>query len=129
MRNEDRLKQARNLLLKLHKRLIDEERMAFERFNGPLTAGQFLNMLLDNDRFVWLRKLSMLIAEIDEMFDLKDGVSGDMVRACLTKTADLVGMRDPDADFNSKYRAAIEKDAVTAGMHRELTSLVSVPLE
>lgn len=125
MENVERLKQARSLLLKLHKRLIDEERLVFERFNGPLTAGQFLNVLLENESFAWLRKFSMLIVEIDEMFDLKDGITDEMVNVCLAKSSELVEMRDADERFNERYRGAIEKDRTASDLQNELRSLLA----
>ena len=79
MNNADTLRYARNILLKLHKLLIDAERAGYERLHGELNAGQYLNVLLEDQNFAWLRQFSMLIVEIDEMFDLKDGVSDEMV--------------------------------------------------
>ncbi len=90
MGNREKLKNARNTLLKLHKSLIDFERELYEGMHGQLTAGQFLNVLIDNEDFGWLRKFSMLIVEIDEMFDLKDGISEEMVDASLAKVVELV---------------------------------------
>ena len=85
MTDKETLQYARNILLSLHKSLIDFERAAYERVNGPMNAGQFLNTLLEDQNFAWLRKFSMLIVEIDEMFDLKDGITDDMVKANLEK--------------------------------------------
>ena len=79
MTEKEKLRYARNILLSLHKSLIDFERAGYERIHGRLNAGQFLNVLLEDESFVWLRKFSMLIVEIDEMFDLKDGITDEMV--------------------------------------------------
>ena len=87
MENVEKLKNARNILLKLHKSLIDRERELFEEIHGPLKASEFLNILLENADFAWLRKFSMLIVEIDEMFVAKDGVPDDLVNANLVEIA------------------------------------------
>src|SRR5437763_8135099 len=96
MTDKETLRYARNILLSLHKSLIDFERATYERIYGPMNAGQFLNTLLEDENFAWLRKFSMLIVEIDEMFDLKDGITDEMVSVNLAKIRDLVGMSEPD---------------------------------
>ena len=84
MTEKETLKYARNMLLTLHKSLIDFERARYEQLHGPVGPAQFLNLLLEDQGFSWLRKFSTLIVEIDEMFDLKDGVTNEMVAANLS---------------------------------------------
>ena len=64
MNNAELLRDSRNLLLKLHKSLLDHERRIYEWINGPRTPGQFLNLLLEDPDCAWLRKFSTLIVEI-----------------------------------------------------------------
>jgi hypothetical protein len=122
----DTLRYARNMLLTLHKSLLEFERAEYERIRGRLTAGQFLNALLEDETFAWLRKFSMLIVEIDEMFDLKDGVSDEMVSSNLAKIRELVQMKEPDDAFREKYRYALQQDSESAGNHAKLQALLSV---
>jgi len=61
MTDVETLKYGRNILLTLHKSLIDFERGRYENLHGRLNASQFLNLLLENEDFAWLRKFSMLI--------------------------------------------------------------------
>lgn len=125
MTETEKLRYARNLLLTLHKSLIDFERAAYESVHGQLNAGQFLNVLLDDVNFAWLRKFSMLIVEIDEMFDLKDGISDGMVSSNLRKITELVGMQDEDESFRAKYRNALQTDPEIAGTQAQLQGLLS----
>ena len=126
MTDKETLRYARNILLSLHKSLIDFERAGFEKVNGPMNAGQFLNTLLENENFAWLRKFSMLIVEIDEMFDLKDGATDEMIRANLTKIRDLVSMSEADEFFRTKYQFALQNSAEAAGSQGQLQALLSV---
>ncbi|MBX7054834.1 MAG: hypothetical protein K1X36_07745 [Pyrinomonadaceae bacterium] len=123
MENVEKLKNARNLLLKLHKVMIDFERELHEAVHGPLTAGQFLNVLIENEDFAWLRKFSMLIVEIDEMFDLKDGITSDLVDANLAKISELVEMREEDEYFRAKYRNVVQQHSDAASLQSELRSM------
>src|SRR5687768_14575052 len=107
MENAELLKNARNLLLKLHKTMLDLERELYEGLHGKQSAGQFLNLLLEDDDFAWLRKFSMLIVEIDEMFDLKEKIEEDMVNANLRKVRELVAMTETDDYFKAKYQFSL----------------------
>ena len=127
MGKSEKLKNARNLLLKLHKSMIDRERELYEGIHGPLNATQFLNVLLDDEDFSWLRKFSMLIVEIDEMFAQKDGIEAGMIDANLVKMQELVEMTEPDECFRAKYQLAIQRDPDSAGLHSELKALLSEP--
>ncbi len=124
MNNTETLKNARNVLLKLHKAMLDRERELYEGIHGPLKPTQFLSVLLEDEDFGWLRKFSMLIVEIDEMFAQKDGYEQEMVDANLIKIRELVQMAEPDEYFRAKYQFSIQNDPDSAGLHAELRSLV-----
>jgi hypothetical protein len=125
MEHLERLKRVRDLLLKLHKLLIDRERGKWEDANGPLNSSQFLNLLLENDDLAWLRKFSMLIVEIDEMFALKDGITTEMIDASLQKAVELVEMGGPDLRFNEQFRHALQEETAVSGLRSELRSALS----
>jgi hypothetical protein len=125
MENAEKLKTARNLLLKLHKTMVDLEREMYEGIHGHLNAGQFLNLLLEDDDFAWLRKFSMLIVEIDEMFDLKEEVLPEMVDANLRKVRELVAMSETDDYFKDKYQFSLQRDPDAAGLHSQLKMLLA----
>ena len=127
MENAELLKSARNILLKLHKSMVDLEREMYEGIHGRQTAGQFLNLLLEEEDFAWLRKFSMLIVEIDEMFDLKDGITADMVDANLVKVRELVAMTESDEYFKAKYQFSLQRDPNAAGLHSQLKTLLAHP--
>ena len=124
MDNTERLRDARNVLLKLHKNLVDHERAIFEGINGPLTAGQFLNVLLEDADFSWLRKFSTSIVDIDEMFAQKDGFSSDTVELHLRKLRELISMDNEDETFKAKYQAALQQDVDAAARQGDLRLLL-----
>ncbi len=124
MENAERLRSARNSLLKLHKNLVDHERAIWEGINGPSTPGQFLNVLLEDRDFSWLRKFSTLIVDIDEMFAQKDGFAAETVELHLKKLRELVSMQDEDEEFKAKYKAALQQDLDAAARQGDLRSLL-----
>ncbi|MGB7201141.1 MAG: hypothetical protein WBD16_02615 [Pyrinomonadaceae bacterium] len=128
MESAEKLKNARNILLKLHKSMLDLERDMYEGLHGKLAPAQYVNLLMEDEDFEWLRKFSMLIVEIDEMFDLKDDdVSGELVEANLDKIKELVEMKEPDEYFRAKYQFALQRDSNSAGLHSQLKTLLSEP--
>jgi hypothetical protein len=118
------LKEARRQILSLHKLLVDEERKDFERINGKITSGQFLNLLVNNSDFQWLRTFSILIVEIDEMFDLDDGFTENMIENYLTQIRDLINLGSVDEDFRVNYKEFIQTNSEVALKHNELKKLL-----
>jgi hypothetical protein len=125
MERAESLKKSRDILLKLHKAMLDLERELYEGIHGSVNSTEFLQLLLEDDDFAWLRKFSMLIVEIDEMFDLKESVTSEMVNANLHKVRELVEMTETDDYFKAKYQFAIQRDPNAAGLHSELKALLS----
>jgi len=124
MSNTELLKNGRNLLLKLHKTLVDHERAIYEGINGTMTSGAFLNVLLEDPDFVWLRKFSTLIVEIDEMFDQKDGFEEEIVGQHIDALRDLVSMQDENETFRAKYQSALQQDLDAAAHQGDLKGLL-----
>ena len=124
MNKAELLRNTRDILLKLHKSMVDLEREMYEGIHGKQGAGQFLNLLLEDDDLAWLRKFSMLIVEIDEMFDLKAAVMPEMIDANLQKIRELVEMKEPDEYFRAKYQFALQRSPNSAGLHSQLKQLL-----
>ncbi len=125
MNKAEKLKNARNLMLKLHKSMLDNEREIYEGINGPLNSSQFLGLLLEDKDFEWLRKFSMLIVEIDEMFAAKDGIPEELIDANLEKVTELVELREPDEQFHVRYQFALQSIPEAASLHSEIKALIA----
>lgn len=119
------LKKARLQLLKLHKLLVDIERENYEKENGRITSGQFLNLLINDSNFSWLRKFSTLIVEIDEMLDLDDGYTENMIEKQFSQMRNLLNLESADKDFRTKYQSVLQSNSEVAGKHGELKNLLT----
>lgn len=104
--------------------MLDFEREMYEGIHGQLGPAQFVNILMEDEDFAWLRKFSSLIVEIDEMFDLKEGVGPEMVNANLKKVRELVEMTEPDEYFRAKYQFALQRNPDSAGLHSQLKAVL-----
>lgn len=118
------LKESRLQFLRLHKLLIDIERGKFENLNGQILSGQFLNLLLTDPNFEWLRQFSILIVEIDEMLDLDDGFAEDIVEKHFAQMRTLLRLEAADEEFNKKYKNSLESNSEVLEKHDALKNLL-----
>lgn len=61
------LSNVRNELFELHRVLIEAQRADYERERGRVAPGEFLQSLLNDPEFAWLRPLTGLVAQLDEV--------------------------------------------------------------
>lgn len=100
----DSLAEVRRGLLRLHKALIDAERLAFERGRGPVTNSQLLQSLIEDPFFAWLRPYSQLIVEIDEALASRDQpVTPDAARDFVGRVRELVTVPEEHEQTMSRY--------------------------
>jgi len=118
------LKTTRLQLLQLHKLLVDIERENYENENGQITSGQFLNLLVNDENFSWLRKFSILIVEIDEMLDLDDGYTENMVEKYLSQIRSLINFDLVDVEFENNYKKSLQLNTDVAAKHSEIKQLL-----
>ena len=117
------LVELRNLLLQLHKTLIDWQRGDYERVHGRLQTTQLLNVLFNDESFAWLRSMSGLIVRIDETLAAKTPEAETGTGPLVAGARELVS---PEAGtpYAQRYHAALQElpDAVLA--HRDLVTLL-----
>lgn len=120
----EKLKTTRDELLKLHKTLMEIEKESYEAENGKITPTQLLQLLFDNERFTWLRTISILVTEIDEMFADKKGIDEDLAVALLEKTNQLFDESDEFSEFKAKYQANLDTESLVGIHHEKLMKLL-----
>ncbi|HZI19861.1 MAG TPA: hypothetical protein VEY09_14850 [Pyrinomonadaceae bacterium] len=118
-RGEDlrRLREVRLALLRLHKALIEDERAAYERVRGRVTAGELLQLLINHEQFAWLRAFSELIVRMDELFDLKGAAEARDVAALFGQARGLLLPADEAGAHARRYAAALERGGAALAAH------------
>jgi guanosine-3',5'-bis(diphosphate) 3'-pyrophosphohydrolase len=117
--NLDTLRRA---LLRLHKTLLDAQRVRYEREHGRVESrGELLDIVLRDASFEWLRVLSALIAGLDELAEAGEGAE---MRGLIDKLRTLVRF-EGNPGFTGPYREIIEAvpDALVA--HVQLSRLLA----
>jgi hypothetical protein len=121
----DQLKAARRQLLRLHKALLDAEKITYEIEHGPIASNmEFFGLVLEHEWFQWLRPMSGLIAEVDEAIgNKKDPIAPHHAVAYLERVYTLIVV-DPTGAYHAvKYYEAIERDPDVARLHVELVEI------
>lgn len=124
IRRMGKLKEIRNELLRLHKTLMDLERENYEVRNGKVSNVELLRLLLEDENFVWLRDISILVAEIDEMFAVKEGIDSDLAQALYLQAQSLFDDSQSHQTFKQKYQANLDTESIVANHHQKLLQLL-----
>jgi hypothetical protein len=120
----DKLKEARLQFLQLHKLLVDIERDRYQNKNGIVSSGTFLNLLIGDEQFSWLRKFSALIVDIDEMFDLDDGYHEGFVDKHLEAIKEIVSLGSLDEEFNAKFQELLNTNPKVSEKNNHLLNFL-----
>jgi hypothetical protein len=116
----------RDNLLTLHKLLVDLERDSYEQTHGKVTSGEFLNLLLSNQDFSWLRRISELIVWIDEVLDPKELTADDEIQNIFTQARKLLTPADLGEDFERKYQDALQRNPDVILAHKEVRDVLKL---
>src|SRR5882762_7357945 len=118
-----RLVDLRLGLLRLHKALLQMERINFEKRFGRVNSGELLQLVINDPQFGWLRKISALVVEIDETLN-------DDEPATLSDFEDLISqarvlLTSPgNEEFRTRSQAALQRDPAVVVAHSAVMKLL-----
>ena len=116
-----RLNQLRQRLLKLHKALIDSERIGYERVFGSVpSAADLLQLLIRDPWFAWLRPVSELIVLIDQALDEEEPITVQTVESFHRNARALFTPSEQGQDFATHYGEALQRDPDVVLAHGDL---------
>ncbi len=118
----ERLTELRQTLLVLHKALLDSERTSYEIVHGAIpSASAFLQLLINDNRFAWLRPVTTLLVQIDETLAAKKppATSREFQRLIEDTRALLSPSREVNG-FWKRYSGAIQRDPGVAILHEQI---------
>ncbi len=115
------LTELRRRLLDLHKALIDSERIGYEKVFGSVnSSADFLDLLIRDPWFGWLRPVSELIVLIDETLDGDSPIPADDLARFQKSIRVLLTPSDLRESFASHYVESLQRDADVIFAHGEL---------
>src|SRR5438067_12727718 len=123
--SRERLRGVSRALLRLHKALLDDERAQFERVRGRIaSSGEFLQLVLHDEWFAYLRPLSTLVVEIDELLDAEEGAMEE-ADALIVQARAMLKPSETGSEFERRYYAAIQRDPDVIFAQREVMRILT----
>lgn len=119
----ERLTKIRTTLLRLHKTLLDFEREGYERGHGKIgNSYEFLKLVMSDPWFAWLRQLSELIVEMDELLASKETPKEATALALIEQTRILLTPSESGSEFQKKYFDAMQGSPEVVLAHSEFAA-------
>jgi hypothetical protein len=117
----------RNNLLHLHKTLLDLERRTYERVHGRIPSpGAFLQLLLNDPWFAWLRPITTLVVEIDESLASKEEpVTEEMAQQLFLQARGLITSTEGGDGLGKAYFDALQHNPDVVVLHGEVMKVFS----
>ena len=117
------LRGLRLRLLHLHKSLLEMERLDFEKMFGRLTTGELLQLVINHAQFGWLRMISTLVVQIDEILDGEEPASLNDFEDLISQTR-LLFTSPGNEEFRTKYQAALQREPAAVMAHSAVMQLL-----
>ena len=120
-----RLVDLRHGLLRLHKALLDFERVSYERVHGRIPSrGQFFQLVIGDSWFAWLHQVSELVVQIDEMLEAEEPASAIEATRMIDQARLLLKPSEAGAGFGKRYFDALQRDPDVVLAHAAVKKLL-----
>jgi hypothetical protein len=120
-----KLKALSKAMLRLHKTLLDAAKLDYEAKNGRIASvNQYFNLVIDDPHFAWLRKISALVALIDEAVSIRRPATESEALGLFNEAKILLNFEDADEEFNDKFQRALQTNSDAVLGHNDVLGLL-----
>ena len=117
----EQLRELRHALLRLHKALVDSERVTYERVQGRVaTRGELLQLVIHDSWFVWLRPVSELIVRLDGLLEGDEPVIAGEGPGVIAEVRELLTPAEGGPGFATHYFEALQRDPAVVLAHADV---------
>lgn len=120
-----RLSELRIKLLRLHKLLLETERLTYEQVRGQVSSGELLQLVISHEQFAWLHRLSALIIQIDELLHTDEPVTPEVIEAIDSDIRILLSPDELGDEFAMKYNMAFQRHPDVVLAHADVVMLLT----
>jgi hypothetical protein len=121
-----RLTDLRNGLLKLHKAMLESERALYERDIERIpNVGRYLDLVMNDPWFAWLRELSGLVVLIDEAIAADVAPGTEDADRFIAQTRALLVPSENGSGFANEYFKLLQRDPNVVIAHSEMMKTLS----
>jgi len=105
--------------------LLDDERVAYERVHGRIESnGAFLQLVLGDAWFAWLRPLSQLIARLDDLGEGEEASIHAEIAALKASMRTLLSPTEEGNGFGRQYYDALQREPDVVFAHAAVKALL-----
>lgn len=119
------LSELRTKLLRLHKLLLNTERVTYEQVRGNVSRGELLQLVINHDQFAWLHQLSQLIVQIDDLLHADEPVTKEALATLANEVRILLTPDEWGNDFAMKYDAALQRNPDVVLAHADVVMVLA----
>jgi hypothetical protein len=105
--------------------LLDTERITYEQVWGRVSNGELLNLVITNEQFSWLHKISHLVVQIDETLSSDQPILPEDVQNLIANARNLIMPSDVGNEFARKYYAALQREPSVVLAHADVSSFLA----
>jgi hypothetical protein len=113
----------RQVLLRIHKSLLDMERRSYEKEHGTVSTGELFRLVVDDPQFSWLHNISEFVVRIDEALSSDQSVTDTDSHVAISLARKIFAPSETGDAFQKKYFTAIQSDPAVVMEHAELARL------
>jgi type II secretory pathway component PulM len=122
----EQLGDARRRLLRVHKALLEDERVRYERVHGRVAgSGTFLQLVIHDPWFAWLHPLSELVVQIEEALAAEATPAAD-AEALLGQARALLRADENGTMFQQHYHRALQEVPAAVMAHADAMRTLNV---
>ena len=114
-----RLTEVRGALVDLHRTLVESVQVSFEKIHGRVGPGELLRLALHDPLFTWLRPVSTLVAELDDVLADPEVTVDDTVLKSFRDSIDR-RLGDDSDRFALSYGVLLQTDPAVGVAHGAL---------
>ena len=101
---------------------MNAERAAYEKEGNVIESPmQFLQLLMEHERFAWLRQLSQMVVMMDEAMEEKPPITKERMDALVGEARHLLMGSEEPGSFAVRYAKVREIEHAVAAAHAEIS--------
>lgn len=119
------LDQVSQAMLRLHKSLLDDERIIYEAAYGPVSPNDLFRLALGHSQFTWLGKILSLIAQLDEAASVRRPATEAQAQLLLAEALVLLKLEHEDENFVERFQVALARSTNAKDKHNEALKIAT----
>ncbi|MBU7583039.1 MAG: hypothetical protein KAF91_09025 [Nostoc sp. TH1S01] len=105
--------------------LLDTERINYEQVRGRVSNSELFQLVIADEQFAWLHRISELVVQIDETLSSDQPISLEDVQNLIANARSLIAPSEVDNEFARKYYAALQNEPSVVLAHAAVSELLT----